>query len=266
MTDWEGPFDINTPVEELRKLAEIVHPIKQQKGTGSPTNSESGGLSPRKVGFTQLLDSERKRQKRESSLTENRSVNDTLIPKFNLVQRVYYFINEAGNEKWHSCRVVGYNFPHKLSSHFDEKRSSENEIRYRLMPDRDEGQEYEVTYRNESKLREWSWAKPCFMTSDRPSPLLPLDLVGIDTCSALSVSSWHEEFLWFSSRRQQKEQRGLLFSGESGETQPKLGEEDPWSSEGKMKKETACSSLTRKEPTWKKTEIKRISGFSGNKE
>jgi hypothetical protein len=42
MTDWEGPFDINTPVEELRKLAEIVHPVIQQQGNESSTNREVG--------------------------------------------------------------------------------------------------------------------------------------------------------------------------------------------------------------------------------
>ncbi len=144
----------------------VPHKCKRPPKSESSTNNERGNLSPRKVGFTKLLDSERKRQKRESTLTENRWVNDSLIPKFNLGPKVYYFINEKGIEKWHSCRVIGY--PQKLSSHFDAKRSSENEIRYRLLPDRDEGQEYDVTYRNESKLREWSWAKPCMMTSDRP--------------------------------------------------------------------------------------------------
>jgi hypothetical protein len=230
MTDWEGLFDINSPVEELRKLAEIVHPVKQQQGNESSTNSEVGGLSPRKIGLSQLLDSERKRQKRESSQTGSGSVNDTLIPKFNLGQRVYYFINEDGNMKWHSCRVIGYNFPQKWSSHFDEKRSSENEIRYRLLPDREEGQEYEVTYRNESKLRAWSWAKPCYMTSDRPTPLLPLDLVGIDTCSALSVSSRREDFLWLETTKRAK--RSVILRGVGGDS-AQIGGRGPMVVQGK---------------------------------
>ena len=47
-------------------------------------------------------------------------------------------------------------------------------------------------------------------------PLLPLDRVGIDTCSALSVSSRREDFLWLDESKEAK--RSVILRGVGGES------------------------------------------------
>ncbi len=50
----------------------------------------------------------------------------------------------------------------------------------------------------------------------KPAPLVPLDLVGIDTCSALSVSSRREDFLWLDITTEAK--RSVILRGVGGES------------------------------------------------
>ncbi len=189
-TDLEGPFDLQTSVGELLSYGKMVQPQESSTSVDSVTAARKlwkevrANKAPGKVGLAEIFESERKRLEKESTSAIRFQVNDSLKPKFEMGQRVYYFINEVGNEKWHSSRVIGYSYPRKWSSSLENTSPAENEIKYRLLPDRENGQEYDVVYRNESKLRTWGWAKPCYMTQDRPAPLVPLDLVGIDTCSA----------------------------------------------------------------------------------
>jgi hypothetical protein len=235
-TDWEGPFDLKTSVEDLLSYGKMVQPQESSTPVDAVTAARKlwkevkANKAPGKVGLAEIFDSERKRLEKESTSAVRLPVNDSLEPKFDMGQRVYYFINEEGNEKWHSSRVIGYSYPRKWSSSSENTSSAENEIKYRLLPDRENGQEYVVVYRNESELRAWGWAKPCYMTQDRPAPLVPLDLVGIDTCSALSVSSRSDDFLWLDTSVQAK--RSVILRGVGGDS-AKIGGRGPMVVRGK---------------------------------
>ncbi len=101
-----------------------------------------------------------------------------------------------------------YGYPNGLS-----------EVVYKIQPDTDQGQRYSPTTRIGKNLRAWNWAKPCLVAKEDEGtqPLLPLDRVGIDTCSALSVSSRREDFLWLNESKQAK--KSVILRGVGGDTQ-----------------------------------------------
>ena len=93
------------------------------------------GTEGTKVTLQELLESERKNRMKEEVQT---GPGETATnPKYEMGQRVYYFIEELGNEKWHSARVLGWSYPgedgHPLGS---------DGVRYRLLPDSEKGQTY----------------------------------------------------------------------------------------------------------------------------
>jgi hypothetical protein len=135
------------------------------------------------------------------------------VERFDIGERVYYFNNEPGNEKWHSARVTGYLYPGDYGY-----PNGLSEVVYKVQPDTDQGQRYSPTTRIGKNLRAWNWAKPCLVAKEdeRTQPLLPLDRVGIDTCSALSVSSRREDFLWLDESKQAK--KSVILRGVGGDT------------------------------------------------
>jgi hypothetical protein len=191
---WLGPFHINSTVAQLKSYKDNG----RDKHRGFKLTPKKVNLD--KVGFDDLMNSERKRLK---TLEEKKAVEAQtlvpLIPKFGIRNRVYYYTSEPGNEKWHSSRVLGFRQPEKWRG--GSAKPAKREICYCLLPDDENGQQYERVHRGESELRKWSWAKPILAMSNKtkPTPLVPLDLVGIDTCSALSVSSRREDFLWLDT-------------------------------------------------------------------
>ncbi len=68
--------------------------------------------------------------------------------------------------------------------------------------------------------------------TNKPTPLVPLDLVGIDTCSALSVSSRSEDFMWIDKSREAK--RSVVLRGVGGDS-AKIGGRGPMVIAGKDK-------------------------------
>jgi hypothetical protein len=207
---WLGPFDIDSTVAQLKSYKDSG----RAKHPGFKSSPKEVNLD--KVGFDDLLKSERKRLE---TLKEKEAVkaqtNDSLIPKYKIRERVYYYISEAGNEKWHSSRVIGFRHPEKWQGGGGEP--AQREICYCLLPDDENGQQYARVYRAESNLRKCSWAKPILAMSNKtkPTPLVPLDLVGIDTCSALSVSSRREDFLWLDTTSEAK--KSVILRGVGGE-------------------------------------------------
>ncbi len=99
----------------------------------------------------------------------------------------------------------------------DGHTAGSHHIQYKIQPDREEGQSYIQTTRLENELRDWSWTKPCLVGTlmGKADPLLPLDKVGIDTCSALSVSSKREEFIWLDDSKEAK--KSVILRGVGGE-------------------------------------------------
>jgi hypothetical protein len=208
---WVGPFDINSTVAQLK-----TYKVNgRDKHPGFKLTPKKANLD--KVGFDDLMNSERKRLK---TLEEKKAVEAQtlvpLIPKFGIRDRVYYYTSEPGNEKWHSSRVLGFRQPEKWRG--GGAKPAQREIFYCLLPDDENGQQYERVYRRESELRKWSWAKPILAMSNKskPTPLVPLDLVGIDTCSALSVSSRREDFLWLDTTSEAK--MSVILRGVGGES------------------------------------------------
>jgi hypothetical protein len=188
------------------------------------------------VGLKELLESERRKKERQE-LNENIRRKDKMVresrqdvkggffepmnPRFRMGQRVFYFVEELGNEKWHSARVLGITYPGEEDHPFVSEQ-----IRYTLQPDKETGQSYENVKRKENELRDWSWARPCLVTrlKNDKVPLVPLDLVGIDTCSALSVSSRKDDFLWLDTSLEAK--RSIILRGVGGES-TKIGGRGP---------------------------------------
>jgi hypothetical protein len=226
---YEGPFDLDTPVSKLIRHNNVVHPnedrwkvskeneiYKATKRTMRPLLSFSEGFMKDKipnVGFAELLESERRGKRRRSENFERPVVNNGMIPRFEVGDKVYYFVREIGNEKWHSCTVLGMAYPGEENNSIESE-----EVLYKLLPDKEEGQTYEIVERKENELRSWSWASRVLVANynSKPAPLVPLDLVGIDTCSALSVSSVREDFLWIDESTEAK--RSVILRGVGGES------------------------------------------------
>jgi hypothetical protein len=145
---------------------------------------------------------------------------DPMNPRFKMGQQVFYFVEELGNEKWHTAKVIGIAYPGEDGHPYES-----GQIRYRLLPDKEAGQVYEIETRKENELRDWSWTRPCLVTINnhktglshsKPTPLVPLNLVGIDTCSALSVSSRKEDFLWIDYTKEAR--KSVILRGVGGDS------------------------------------------------
>ncbi len=176
--EYEGPFDADLSIHHL-----IEHKEREE------AKSTRGGKIPN-VGLAELLDSERKSKKRKAPRVEKQSNTEEKETKYQIGQKIFYFIDdEVGNEKWHTARVMWVEHPGEGSNPLDS-----GQVLYRISPDYERGQTYVPVSRKEKELRNWDWAKPCLMTRDGNQPLLPLDRVGIDTCSALSVSSRRDAY------------------------------------------------------------------------
>ncbi len=135
------------------------------------------------------------------------------VERFQIGQRVYFFNDEPGNEKWHEARVIGHLYPGD-----DGYPAGQRQVVYRIQSDGEKGQKYQPTIRKENSLRAWDWAKPCLVAKvgNETQPLLPLDRVGIDTCSALSVSSRRDGFLWLDESKEAK--RSVILRDVGGDT------------------------------------------------
>jgi hypothetical protein len=245
---WEGPFALDTPIHHLIRHNNMVHPDedswrltrdKEVLSSAERTNNNTGetyqgfskairGKGIPGVGLKELLESERRKKEKEELNKNIRKKNkdvresrkdieggffEVMTPRFRMGQRVFYFVQELGNEKWHSSRVIGITYPGE-----DDHPSVSEQIRYTLQPDKEAGQVYENVNRKENELRDWSWAKPCLVVGEKNEkiPLVPLDLVGIDTCSALSVSSRREDFLWLDTSLEAK--RSIILRGVGGDS------------------------------------------------
>ena len=219
---FHGPFHLSANIQHL-----IDHNDKVREGTGArnfaknitrfrtfkeETTSDQGkAKGGTKVGFKELMESERRKRKRRASEGDN---NNTMkiTPRFEVGQKVYYYEDEKGNEKWHGARVMDLIYPGQ-----EDHPADSHQLKYKILPDREKGQTYKETTRVGNDLREGSWAKPCMVGTlkKKKDPLLPLDRVGIDTCSALSVSSEREDFLWLDESKEAK--KSVILRGVGGE-------------------------------------------------
>ena len=251
----EGPFGLGSEIIHLMAHCDRINKEKGEKAkneeetnesSSSPSTAPYPGLSRGNripnVGLKELFESERANKKRKAlndektkergmaandpqyqlcSLCHQDLLSTRIAPRFTIGKRVYYFIEEPGNEKWHSARVMGITYPEE-----DGHPSGIPQIVYRILPDADLGQIYEQTTRSEHDLRDWTWTRPCLVgiMNKKNDPLLPLDRVGIDTCSALSVSSKRDDFLWLDESTEAK--KSVILRGVGGDT-AKIGGRGP---------------------------------------
>jgi hypothetical protein len=200
----EGVFDMSASIHHL---IEHKHRLSQ---------IGSSSTEPKYMGFRggkSAKDSEQTNKKRKVDTREKSKGKEEKAERFDVGDRVYYFNNEPGNEKWHSARVTGYLYPGENGY-----PDGQSEVVYKIQPDNEGGQRYSATTRIGRNLRAWNWAKPCLVAKEDEGtqPLLPLDRVGIDTCSALSVSSRREDFLWLDESKQAK--KSVILRGVGGDT------------------------------------------------
>jgi hypothetical protein len=207
--DFAGPVDLRSSIIHLMEQREKIKLMTRNQDFRNKRAEEHKGKRIPNVGFKELIESESRNKKRKTSSKTNKSD----APRFEWGQRVYYWVEEQGNEKWHSAHVLSSSYPGQ-----DGHPSTEEEILYRLQPDAEKGQKYKVVERLEKELRCKSWGKPCLVGSmgRKRDPLLPMDRVGIDTCSALSVSSSKEDFLWLDTTREAK--KSVILRGVGGES------------------------------------------------
>ena len=214
--EYEGPFDLNTTIQQLIAHKERVHPPPEtpdRSPSANPVRAFGGDRVPN-VGLKEVIEGERTRKKRKEMSSNRPTPHDDRERKFQLGTKVHYFISdEVGNEKWHTARVMWCEDPGEGSNPV-----GSGQVLYRISPDYESGKVYVPVSRKESELRNWDWAKPCLVmkTDNRSQPLLPLNRVGIDTCSALSVSSRKEDFLWLDESKKAK--MSVILRGVGGET------------------------------------------------
>ncbi len=145
---WEGPFDLDSRIHHLIRHNNSAHPnednwrltkekelLRSTEGTLGKRQTNLSGLSEAirgrgipGVGLKELLESERRKKERQE-LNKNIRRKDRKVrefrqdvkggffepmnPRFRMGQRVFYFVKELGNEKWHSVRVIGITYPGK---------------------------------------------------------------------------------------------------------------------------------------------------------
>ena len=227
--NFAGPVSLSSSIlhlmeerESIKAMskAEALEALKRQR------EEEHRGKRIPNVGFNELIASARKSKKRKASIRDEShkiaspsEVRQWSQPsaqwgnRFELGQRVLYYSELFGEIRWHPAHVVGFSYPGEGHHHEDE-----TQVLYRLQPDDRNGSTFIVVERLEREIRCKSWGQTCLVgcLSKRKDPLLPLDRVGIDTCSALSVSSSRKDFLWLDESKEAK--KSVILRGVGGES------------------------------------------------
>ncbi len=185
----------NGPEGYVDLAISIHHLIEDKRSRESSSAEPKSSSEPKYLGYRsnqkgreeQSKDAKEQSNKRRRLEDQEKSKGkEEKVERFQIGDRVYFFNDEPGNEKWHEARVIGHLYPGD-----DSYPTGQRQVSYRIQPVGEKGQKYQPTIRKENSLRAWDWGKPCLVAKveNDNQPLLPLDRVGTDTCSALSVSS-----------------------------------------------------------------------------
>jgi hypothetical protein len=137
--DYTGFFDLATSIHHL-----IAHKHRNQgvSSTSRPKymgyrgdKGKGRGGSPEKGAEQPII---KKRKVQESKTSKGK---EEKVERFDIGQRIYYFNDEPGNEKWHSARVIGYLYPGD-ESYADTHSNGQREVIYKIQPDNEQGQRY----------------------------------------------------------------------------------------------------------------------------
>jgi len=207
----EGYVDLDMSIRHL-----IEDKIRRESSSAEPKPSSAtpnGASEPKYLGYRSKEKKDQANKKRRMEDTVTSHGKEEKVERFYIGQRVYYFHDEQGNEKWHEAKVIDHLYPGD-----DGYPAGQSQVHYRIQPVSEKGHKYQPTIRRENNLRAWNWAKPCLVTKveNDHKPLLPLDRVGIDTCSALSVSSRKDDFLWLDESKDAK--KSVILRGVGGDT------------------------------------------------
>ena len=205
----------NGPEGYVDLAVSIRHLIEDKRSRESSSAEPKLSSKPKYLGYRSNPKEKNEQANKKRRVEDPKTAHgkEEKVERFQIGQRIYYFHDEPGNEKWHEARVIEHLYPGD-----DDYPAGQNQVFYRIQPAREKGQKYQSTIRRGSELRAWDWAKPCLVANagKETQPLLPLDRVGIDTCSALSVSSRKDDFLWLDETKEAK--RSVILRGVGGDT------------------------------------------------
>ena len=206
----EGPFDLEVPLKDLCEFDLLPLPrqsamIKElPSGKGKEeASSESGEhrldkylTGERGVGLAELLDSRRRGGvKPEARVPKQKKPWNDLTPVYEVGELVTFYDIYEGKWKWWKAWVENIILPTEL-----QYRDGMVDILYTICPQAGQGIGNERMIRKEYRLRNSLEMKRYFPEPERHTslpthvgPLHSMEMVGIDTCSALSVSTRREE-------------------------------------------------------------------------
>jgi hypothetical protein len=229
---YEGPFDLKAPLQSLldfdmlplprRAGIGTEHSSSEEKkggsdGKGDESKSKTRPLGKRRTysgGLEKHLDGKRgagldevmasasgERETRQSLESAPAKPWKDLFPKYEKGELILYYDRYNGEWRWWRVWVEAIILPTET-----QYRDGMVDIMYQLSPHPMENIGNTRLLIKEYRLREYrrerqDYGKPQILTSlpTRLDPLHSMDAVGIDTCSALSVSTRKEDFLFLDS-------------------------------------------------------------------
>jgi hypothetical protein len=261
-TGWEGPFDMLLTVEDLIDViarpapkahtwpASVMESEPSSEGEGSEGSDRSEGkkespfekgLDPhleggRGAGYLELVESAKKagtgyrnlmakekmtQAQWEAIYWEQREEWNALDPRFKVRDVVFWYHKTLGIGKWSRAIVEKVILPTEL-----QYREGWTFIVYQIVMTPMGDENFEPSIAKESNLRPSLWGDPTTY-SCMPSnidALHSMEVVGIDTCSALSVSTREEDFLFLDRSLQATE--SVVLRGVGG-SDAKIGGRGP---------------------------------------
>jgi hypothetical protein len=159
----------NGPEGYLDLAVSIRHLIEDKRSRESSSAEPKPSSKPKYLGYrsnhkgtdnNSKGKNEQANKKRRVEDSETAHGKEEKVERFQIEQRIYYFHDEPGNEKWHEARVIEH-----LYLGDDDYPAGQSQVFYRIQPAREKGQRYQSTIRRGSDLRAWDWVKPCLVTN-----------------------------------------------------------------------------------------------------
>jgi hypothetical protein len=242
-TGWEGPFDTSLTMEDMldfsARPAPRAHtwPASVQGSDSSSEGEKSGGsessertrsppfekgLDPhlegeRGAGYRELVESAKKagagyraliaqekltQAEWEAYWWEQSEAWNALDPRFKVKDVVFWYHKPLGVGKWSRAVVEKVILPTEL-----QYREGWTDIVYQIVISPMGDENFEASIAKESDLRTSLWGDPTTYSCmpSNTDALHNMEVVGIDTCSALSVSTREEDFLFLDRSLQATE-------------------------------------------------------------
>ncbi len=238
---WEGPFNLEVPLQNLLEFDQLPLPrraaaierLPSSKGKEeAPSESEGHSLDryltgERGAGLTEIMASVRTtNEESKAQGSEPKKPWNNLMPMYEVGELVTFYDRHEGEWRWWRAWVEKVILPTEL-----QYRDGMVDILYQICPHPGEKIGNERMIRKEYRLRnsqekdrevpksEWHTSLPTHV-----GPLHSMEMVGIGTCSALSVSTRREDFLFLDSSK--KATSSVVLKGVGG-SDAKIGGRGP---------------------------------------